>query len=281
MPIKKVRTPTARKTPEIITTISNTFVGIKPPHKFNFYKNNRTNKAFSQHLWTIEMGVYCMHNMKEQERKKRMRLLLKKLQELFPRARVMLRHKNTWELLVAVMLSAQCTDKKVNEVTQQLFKKYKTVRAYAQAPIKELERDIFQTGFYHTKAKHIQETAQIILKKYKGKVPSTMEELLSLPGVAHKTANIVLGNAFGIVEGIAVDTHVRRFALKFGLTQHKNTDKIEQDLMKLIPQKDWLKASYQIIEYGRNICPARKHACENHSLSKIYPLAAHTWPKTV
>ncbi|MFA7201951.1 MAG: endonuclease III [Candidatus Paceibacterota bacterium] len=218
--------------------------------------------------------------MKEQERKNRAHVLLKALQKLFPQAHIMLIHKNPWELLVAVILSAQCTDKKVNEVTQKLFKKYKTIQAYAYGTITELEKDIFQTGFYHTKAKHIKKTAQIILEQYKGKVPNTMEELLTLPGVARKTANIVLGNAFGIVEGIAVDTHVRRFALKFNLTHHKNTNKIEQDLMRLIPKKYWLKASYQMIEYGRQICPARKHICKNHPLSKIYPPAAHTWPKT-
>lgn len=219
--------------------------------------------------------------MSEQERKKLAQVLFKKLQKLFPQARIMLTHKNPWELLVAVMLSAQCTDKKVNEVTQKLFKKYKTIHAYANAPITKLEKDIFQTGFYHTKAKHIKQTAQIILEKYNGKVPKTMKELISLPGVARKTANIVLGNAFGIIEGIAVDTHVRRFALKFDLTRQRNTDKIEQDLMRLIPQKDWMRASYQMIEYGRNICPARKHDCKKHPLSIIYPPAAHHWPKTI
>jgi len=219
-------------------------------------------------------------NSKLIERKRRADKLFKALNKLFPDARIMLRHKNPWELLVAVMLSAQCTDKKVNEVTKALFKKYKTIRAYANAPLKQFEKDIFQTGFYHTKAKHIICTAQIILKKYKGEIPHTMEELTSLPGVARKTANIVLGNAFGVVKGIAVDTHVRRFSLKFDLTDHHNTDKIERDLMELIPPKKWLKVSYQMIEYGRQICPARKHNCVDHPLSKIYPPAAKTWPRS-
>lgn len=214
------------------------------------------------------------------ERKKRAQKLFKKLRQLFPHARIMLHYGNPWELLVAVMLSAQCTDKKVNEVTKKLFKKYKTIHSYASAPLKQFEKDIYQTGFYHTKAKNIIATARILIKKYHGKVPQTMEELTSLPGVARKTANIVLGNAFGIVEGIAVDTHVRRFALKFGLSSHKDTNKIEQDLMAILPKKDWLQASYLMIEYGRHICPARKHDCTNHPLSKIYPRAAKTWPKT-
>ena len=218
--------------------------------------------------------------MAKEDTKKRALVLLHTLQKLFPKARIMLTHKNPWELLVAVMLSAQCTDKKVNEVTKKLFKKYKTVSAYANASPREFEKDIFQTGFYKVKTKHIIETAQIIQKKYKGKVPHTMEELTALPGVARKTANIVLGNAFRVVEGIAVDTHVRRFALKFKLTHEQNTNKIEKDLMELFPKKDWLRASYQIIEYGRTICPARKHRCENHPLSKLYPPAAHIWPKT-
>ena len=214
------------------------------------------------------------------ERIKRAQKLFKKLDELFSRAHIILTHKNAWELLVAVMLSAQCTDKKVNEVTPKLFKKYKTIRAYAQASQKELEKDIYQTGFYKTKAKHIIATAQIVVKKYRGKVPSTMEELITLPGVARKTANIILGNAFGVIEGIAVDTHVRRFALKFNLTGNQDPNKIEQDLMQILPQKRWLRASYQMIEYGRNICPARKHDCTNHPLSKLYPPAARIWPRT-
>ena len=218
--------------------------------------------------------------MAKEDTKKRALVLLHTLQKLFPKAHIMLTHKNPWELLVAVMLSAQCTDKKVNEVTKKLFKKYKTVSAYANASPREFEKDIFQTGFYKVKTKHIIETAQIIQKKYKGKVPHTMEELTALPGVARKTANIVLGNAFRVVEGIAVDTHVRRFALKFKLTHEQNTNKIEKDLMELFPKKDWLRASYQIIEYGRTICPARRHQCENHPLSKLYPPAAHIWPKT-
>jgi len=214
------------------------------------------------------------------ERKKRAQKLFKKLDELFPHARIMLKHTNTWELLVAVILSAQCTDKKVNEITPKLFQKYETIQAFARASQKELEEDIYQTGFYKTKAKHIIATARIILEKYKGKVPQSMEELITLPGVARKTSNIILGNAFGIVEGIAVDTHVRRFALKFGLTSYTDPSKIEQDLMQILPQKRWLQASYQMIEYGRNICPARKHDCTNHPLSKIYPHAAHAWPRS-
>ena len=213
------------------------------------------------------------------ERKKRARKIVKKLRELFPRAAIVLKYSNTWELLVSVILSAQCTDKQVNIVTESLFKKYKTLQDYVKANIKEFEQDIKSTGFYRNKAKNILAAAKIVKEQFDGKVPDTMEELLTLPGVARKTANVVLGNAYGKVEGIAVDTHVRRLSIKFGLTDHKDPVKIEQDLMQILPKKDWFFLTYGLIEYGRHICPSRKHKdCADHPLSKIYPSAANIWP---
>ncbi|HEY4510014.1 MAG TPA: endonuclease III [Candidatus Paceibacterota bacterium] len=214
-----------------------------------------------------------------EERKKLAQKIVKKLRELFPDAKIVLKYSNTWELLVAVRLSAQCTDKKVNEVCEKLFKKYRTLADYVNADIKEFEQDVKPTGFYRAKAKSILEAARIVNGKFGGKVPDTMEELLTLPGIARKSANVILGNAFGKVEGIAVDTHVMRLSQKLGLTNHKDPVKIEQDLMKLLPKKDWFFFTYGIIEYGRHICPKRRHKdCASHPLSKLYPLAANLWP---
>ncbi|MCR4306445.1 MAG: endonuclease III, partial [Candidatus Yonathbacteria bacterium] len=166
---------------------------------------------------------------------------------------------NNWELLVSVILSAQCTDKKVNEVTQKLFKKYKTLDDYVNADSKEFEKDIYSTGFYRVKTKNILATAKIVKDKFAGKVPNTMEEILTLPGVSRKTANVVLGNAYGVVEGIAVDTHVIRLSRLLGLSNERDPKKIEQDLMRILPKKDWFAFTYYMIEYGRNYCPARRH----------------------
>lgn len=213
------------------------------------------------------------------ERTARASAILKTLAKLFPAAKIALKYSNNWELLVAVELSAQCTDKKVNEVTARLFKKYKKLDEYVRARPGEFEQDIRQTGFYRNKARNILAAAKMVEREYGGKVPDTMEELLKIPGVARKTANVVLGNAFGRVEGIAVDTHVRRFALKFDLTDSRDPKKIERDLMELLPKKEWFAWTYRIIEYGRQMCPARKHECAHHPLTRIYPPAAGTWPR--
>jgi endonuclease-3 len=206
--------------------------------------------------------------MKEtfEERKKRTSKIVKKLKELFPKAKIVLKYSSNWELLVAVELSAQCTDKKVNEVTGKLFKKYRTLQDYVKADPRKFEKDIHSCGFFRNKTKNILAAAKLIKEKFGGKIPRTMKEMLILPGVARKTANVVLGNAYGVVEGIAVDTHVMRLSQKFGLTNHKDPVKIEQDLMKLLPKKDWFFFTYGMIEYGRQICPARKHDCTNHPL---------------
>jgi len=199
----------------------------------------------------------------------RVEIILRELRELFPKATIMLRYSSPWELLVAVMLSAQCTDKQVNIVTAHLFKKYKTLDDYMNASLKEFENDIFSTGFYHSKAKHILATAKIIGEKYGGKVPRKMSEMVLLPGVGRKTANVVLGNAYGVIEGIAVDTHVIRLSRLLGLTKNTDPVKIEKDLMKLIPKDEWLSVTYLLIEYGRKYCIAKKHDHENCPMMKI------------
>jgi len=173
-------------------------------------------------------------------------------------------------MLIAVILSAQCTDKKVNEVTEALFKKYRTLDDYVNADLAEFEHRIHSTGFYHNKAKNILGAARMLKEQFDSVIPKTMEEMLLLPGVARKTANVVLGNAYGVVEGIAVDTHVRRLARLWGLTDEMNPEKIERDLMEILPREEWFLFTYRVIEYGRNYCPARpRHDHMNCPVSKI------------
>lgn len=198
-----------------------------------------------------------------EKRKKLAEKIIKKLKELLPDAKIALNYSNNWELLVAVILSAQCTDKMVNMVTEKLFRKYKTLDDYIHADPRVFEIDIRSTGFFRNKTKSILATAKIIREKFAGEVPNTMNDLLTLPGVARKTANVVLGNAFGIYEGIAVDTHVRRLSKLYGLTDQDNQDKIEQNLMKIVPKKDWFRFTYLLIDYGRKFCPAKKHDHQN------------------
>lgn len=190
------------------------------------------------------------------------------LKRLFPDARIVLKYGNNWELLVAVVLSAQCTDKKVNEVTIQLFRKYKKLDDYVKAKPKEFERDIKSTGFYRNKAKNILAAAKVVKEEFGGKLPRTMAEMLTIPGIGRKSANVILGNAYGVVEGIAVDTHVRRLSRLLGLTKEKGPEKIERDLMQIVPKKDWFKFTYLLIDYGRKYCPARPHTHSQCPLSK-------------
>lgn len=199
--------------------------------------------------------------------------IIKILKKKYPRARIVLKFSNPWELLVAVILSAQCTDKKVNEVTEKLFTRYRTLDDYIKARPKEFEQMIRPTGFYRAKARNILATAKIVKEKFGGKVPRTMEEMLTLKGVARKTANVVLGNAHGVIEGIAVDTHVRRLSQRLGLSKHANPVKIEQDLMKLVPKKDWFKLTYLLIDHGRAICTAKDPRCDLCPLSEVCPSA--------
>lgn len=204
-----------------------------------------------------------MHHMSTlEERKARAAKIVAELKKLYPKAVIALTYSNNIELLVAVILSAQCTDKKVNEVTPVLFKKYPTLNDYVNANPQEFERDIHSCGFYRSKTKSILGAAKMIKEQFGGKVPHSMEDMLKLPGVARKTANVVLGNAYGVVEGIAVDTHVIRLAQQFGLTDHKDPVKIERDLMAVLPKKEWFDFTYRTINYGRNNCPARPH---NHA----------------
>ena len=220
-----------------------------------------------------------MTKEKLKERKERAAKLLSELKKLFPHARMALKYSNNWELLVAVILSAQCTDKMVNRVTKELFEKYRTLDDYAVAKTKEFEQDIGSTGFYRNKTKNILAAAGMVKNKFKGELPRTMEEMLSIPGVARKTANVVLGNAYGIIEGIAVDTHVRRFAIRYDLSDYTDPVRIEKDLMEILPKKEWFNFTYHVIEYGRHIAPARKHDTSSDPLVKIYPPAAKRWPK--
>jgi endonuclease III len=186
--------------------------------------------------------------------------IVRELKKLFPKTKIALNYGNDWELLVAVVLSAQTTDKKVNEVTAKLFRKYRKQNDYTRAKSANFTNDIRQIGLYRGKAKNILATAKIIKKKYGGKIPKTMEELVELPGIGRKTANVILGNAYGIVEGIAVDTHVRRLAKLFGLSKHDDPNKIEKDLMQILPKKEWFLFTYRLIDYGRKYCTARcKH----------------------
>ncbi len=188
--------------------------------------------------------------------KKEIQQIVKELKKLFPQSKTVLVYKNPWELLVAVILSARNTDKKVNEVTKKLFNKYKTIKDYKNANLNELEKDLGQLGLFRQKSKFIKNTAAIIIDKHKGEIPRTMNELTNLPGVGRKTANIILGNVYGIVEGIAVDTHVTRLSRLFGLTNNKDPNKIEKDLMQLLPKKEWFDFTNRMISYGRAYCPA-------------------------
>lgn len=188
-------------------------------------------------------------------------------------AKIALRYTNPLELLVATILSAQCTDERVNMVTKTLFKKYTKAEDYAKADLSELEQDIKSTGFYRNKAKNLKKCCQLLVEKYDSRVPKTMEEMLELPGVARKTANIVLSNAYGIVEGIAVDTHVRRVSKRLGLTENEDPNRIEEDLMKTVPKDKWMRITDLLIFHGRRICFAKKPKCELCVLNKICPSA--------
>jgi len=196
-------------------------------------------------------------------RKQRVESILPILKKTYPEAKCRLDHRSPLELIVATILSAQSTDDRVNIVTKDLFKKYKSARDYAAVSQEELERDIHSTGFYRNKAKSIRGMAQALLDRHRGEVPRTMEELFDLPGVGRKTANVVLGNAFGINVGITVDTHVTRLANRLDLTDHaSDAVKIEHDLMPLVPQEDWGLWSHLLIHHGRAICTARNPKCE-------------------
>jgi len=188
-------------------------------------------------------------------------------------AKIALHYTNPLELLVATILSAQCTDERINMVTKALFKKYTKAEDYANADLKELEQDIKSTGFYRNKAKNLKKCCQLLVEKYNSQVPKTMEELTELSGVARKTANIVLTNAFGVVEGVAVDTHVRRLAQRLGLSGNDDPDKIEKDLMRIIPKDKWMRITDLLIFHGRRVCTAKRPNCAACVLNKFCPSA--------
>ncbi len=204
----------------------------------------------------------------------RWRKISRTLGRLFPHPKIALTYGNAWELLVAVQLSAQCTDKKVNEVTPALFKKYRTLDAYVRAGrtaagVRAFEAMVKQTGFYRAKTRNILAAARVVKEKFGGKLPRTMAEMVTIPGVGRKSANVILGNTYGVVEGIAVDTHVMRLSRVLGLSREKTPEKIEQDLMAIIPRKDWFRATYMLIDYGRAYCVARPHKHELCPLTKV------------
>ena len=209
--------------------------------------------------------------LKPNDQKQQMKQLLRLLKKAYPEAHCALHHTNPLELLIATMLSAQCTDVRVNIVTADLFRNYRTAEDYANADRAELERAIHSTGFFRNKAKNIQGACQILSERYNGAVPQTMEELLALPGVARKTANVVLGNAFGIAAGVVVDTHVARLSQRLGLTAHDSPEKIEQDLIAMTPKKEWIDLPHLLIAHGRAVCNARKPNCAACSLAAMCP----------
>jgi len=200
------------------------------------------------------------------------------LDKEYPQARIALRFADPLQLLVSTILSAQCTDVRVNMVTEGLFRKYKKAADYAQADVRVFEQDIRSTGFYHNKAKNIIAAAQMIVRDFAGKVPDSMQDLIRLPGVARKTANVVLYNAFGKTEGIAVDTHVRRLSQRLGLSNNEDPEKIEQDLMKQSDKKLWGHISHLLIEHGRRVCDAKKPACPQCVLAGLCPAKKTFFP---
>jgi endonuclease-3 len=199
----------------------------------------------------------------------RVRTILQKLDEAYPAATCALHHDNPFQLLISTILSAQCTDVRVNEVTKTLFPKYPNPRAFAYANPSELQQDIRPTGFFRNKTKSIMGASKMILEEFQGEVPKTMEQILTLPGVARKTANVVLGTAFGISSGVVVDTHVQRLSGRLDLTKNTDPRKIEQDLMQVVPQEKWILFSHQLIWHGRRVCQARKPKCLECNLEPV------------
>jgi endonuclease III len=205
------------------------------------------------------------------ELKKRVREVIRRLKRAYPDAKTSLNHTNPFELLIATILSAQCTDERVNIVTADLFRKYHKPEDYLKVPARELEKDIQSTGFFRNKTKSIQGTAKMLTEEFGGEVPHTMDELLELPGVARKTANVVLGNAFGIKAGVVVDTHVTRLSHRLGFTQEKTAEKIERALIPIVPKKDWVIFPHLMIFHGRKICKARNPLCVECVVEKQCP----------
>ena len=205
------------------------------------------------------------------DRKKEVRRIIKRLKKEYPDAHCALVHSNAFELLIATILSAQCTDVRVNIVTAELFRKYRQPQDYLKVSQEELEKDIRSTGFFRNKAKNIQAACEKIIENFDGEIPQTMQEILTLNGVARKTANVVLGNAFGIASGVVVDTHVSRLSQRLGLTEETTPEKIETDLAEIVPKNDWIMFPHRLIAHGRAVCQARKPKCAECVLENLCP----------
>jgi endonuclease III len=205
------------------------------------------------------------------EEKQRTRKIIARLKKAYPDAQCSLNHSSAFELLIATILSAQCTDERVNIVTADLFRKYRSCADYINVPPAELEGDIHSTGFFRNKTKSIQGACRKMLEEHGGQVPNDFEKLLGLPGVARKTANVVMGNAFGVASGFVVDTHVARLSQLLGLTKEKQPEKIERDLMELVPKKDWIDFPHLLIYHGRRVCKARRPECERCVIEPLCP----------
>jgi len=217
---------------------------------------------------------------KEGERKERAAKLVAYLKDTYPKPKTELLYDTPFQLVAAVMLSAQCTDKKVNEVTSALlFKKYKSAEDFASADMETLTNETRGITFNAAKAKNLIAAGKVVRDNFGGKIPKTEKELITLPGVAYKTAHVVLGELYDIWEGIPTDTHVRRFAIRFGLTDNKDLTKISKDLEALVLKEDWRYVNNGFVLYGRYVCPARPHDCDNHPLTLLWPQAANVWPK--
>jgi endonuclease-3 len=219
------------------------------------------------------------NGVNHEERAARAKKIVAYLKKTYPKPKSELNYQTPFQFLVAVILSAQCTDTKVNECTAKLFKKYKTARDFAKANPAIFEKEISSITFFRNKAKAIIASAKMIQEKFSGKIPKTDAELIQLPGVGYKTVHVVLGELYDKWEGIATDTHVKRFAIRFDLTDNTDPTKISKDLEMLIPKKDWKYVNNGLVLYGRYICPARPHDCTSHPLTKLWPPAAKRWPK--
>jgi endonuclease-3 len=217
---------------------------------------------------------------KRTERAARVKKLNAILKKLYPAAGMELNFATDFQCLVAVELSAQCTDKRVNMVTKDLFVQYPTIDAFAEAQQEDMEKAVFTCGFYRNKARNIIAAAKMVRDEFGGELPRSLAEMIKIPGAARKTANVVLSTLYGIHEGIAVDTHVRRFAIKFDLSDHTDPVRIEKDLMEIMPQSQWWGFNHRLVLYGRYVCKAHKHDCTEHPLTKVYPKAALRWPKS-
>jgi endonuclease-3 len=214
-----------------------------------------------------------------EERKARAKRIVAYLKKTYPEPKSELSFKTPFQFLAAVIMSAQCTDKAVNRMTESLYKKYKTPKDFANADLATFTKEISSITFYNNKAKAVIGAAKMIVSDFNGKVPDTIEDLQRLPGVAYKTANVVLGELYGKYEGIPTDTHVKRFAKRFDLVDSDDLTKISKELEELVPKKDWMYVNNGFVLYGRYVCPARSHECELHELTKIWPPAGSRWPK--